>query len=112
MFCLSAQEEEFKWLLREEVHAVLQQLQDILKVVTFLSISSPLPPITLSLPPAHQLVIPWASFYSAKEFKICYELYSLVPFPVPMLPMYLHRQIWTRQNHAKDPVATGCEWES
>lgn len=26
------QEEEFKWLLQEEVHAVLKQLQDILKV--------------------------------------------------------------------------------
>lgn len=26
------QEEEFNWLLKEEVHAVLKQLQDVLKV--------------------------------------------------------------------------------
>lgn len=29
---LSWQEEEFRWLLHDEVHAVLRQLQDILKV--------------------------------------------------------------------------------
>lgn len=29
---LSPQEEEFRWLLHDEVHAVLRQLQDILKV--------------------------------------------------------------------------------
>lgn len=29
---LSRQEEEFRWLLHDEVHAVLKQLQDILKV--------------------------------------------------------------------------------
>lgn len=29
---LSRQEEEFRWLLHDEVHAVLRQLQDILKV--------------------------------------------------------------------------------
>lgn len=28
------QEEEFNWLLKEEVHAVLKQLQDVLKVKT------------------------------------------------------------------------------
>lgn len=26
------QEEEFNWLLKEEVHSVLKQLQDVLKV--------------------------------------------------------------------------------
>ena len=30
--CLFMQEEEFNWLLKEEVHSVLKQLQDILKV--------------------------------------------------------------------------------
>lgn len=32
MCFLARQEEEFNWLLREEVHAVLKQLQDVLKV--------------------------------------------------------------------------------
>lgn len=30
--CFVRQEEEFNWLLKEEVHAVLKQLQDVLKV--------------------------------------------------------------------------------
>lgn len=30
--CFPLQEDEFNWLLKEEVHAVLKQLQDILKV--------------------------------------------------------------------------------
>lgn len=29
---MCSQEEEFNWLLKEEVHAVLKQLQDVLKV--------------------------------------------------------------------------------
>lgn len=32
--CVCVQEEEFNWLLKEEVHAVLKQLQDVLKVKT------------------------------------------------------------------------------
>lgn len=32
IFCFLTQEGEFNWLLKEEVHAVLKQLQDILKV--------------------------------------------------------------------------------
>lgn len=55
----SPQEEEFNWLLKEEVHAVLKQLQDILKVnissgvkflfFTDLRSASSLPILTLPL---------------------------------------------------------------
>lgn len=72
---LSPQEEEFRWLLHDEVHAVLRQLQDILKVTprrvaVCLCACPPSPPLLLRLltpgrlrlPPKRLLCTPRAVF--------------------------------------------------
>lgn len=61
---LSPQEEEFRWLLHDEVHAVLRQLQDILKVTrrgwprAFACARLPQPPLARLLAPGRPRLPP------------------------------------------------------